>query len=129
MNVPRSELTEDVFKQADRLLKQSTMLITQGPGINSHLNKRAVREDIRKLRKDARDRLTGNGTGPTEAQKTSYNTAWGKATDPETSVTEFETFIHNNSHDLPIGRNGGINWNELRKIKKIFRDERNLEAK
>jgi len=123
LDVPRNELNASVFEQADKLLKESTMPQTKGPNVNAHLNKTAIRDHIAKLKKEVRDSLTGDDTGPTAAEIISYNTAWKKAVDPTVSKAEFAIFMHENRDALPLTGNGGYNWTDLRNTKTVFRDE------
>ena len=127
LDVPRNELKASVFEQADKLLKESTMPQTKGPNVNAHLNKTAIRDHIAKLKKEVRDSQTGDDTGPTAAQKTSYNTAWTKATDSTISEVEFAAYMHENRDALPLSGNGGYNWTELRNISKQFQDDANSD--
>jgi hypothetical protein len=123
LDVPRNELNASVFEQADKLLKESTMPQTKGPGVNAHLNKTAIRDHIAKLKKEVRDSQTGDDTGATAEEIISYNTAWKKAADPTVSKTEFAAYMHENRDALPLSGNGGYNWTDLRNTKTVFRDE------
>jgi len=116
LDVPRSTLTEELFKQADQLLKDSTMPQTQGPNVNAHLNKTAIRERIAKLRKEVRDSLTGDDTGPTEAQTRFFEDTYQMITEKRLSKREWLNYMHENREEL--NESGSVSWTAIDNVYK-----------